>query len=89
LRLREELALLDAARAALAVHESGRALQLLDRHAAEFSRGHLGPEADALRIDAYVQRGASDRAERLSRRFLARYPAHPLAAHIGAVARTK
>jgi hypothetical protein len=88
LRLREELALLDAARAALATHDSDRALQLLDRHTAEFGRGHLAPEADALRIDAYVQRGASERAERLSRRFLARYPAHPLAARIGTVARS-
>jgi hypothetical protein len=89
LRLREELALLDAARSALATHDSDRALLLLDRHAAQFSRGHLAPEADALRIDAYLQRGARDRAERLSRRFLARYPAHPLAAHIGTVARSK
>jgi hypothetical protein len=88
MRLREELALLDAARTALATHDSDRALQLLERHTTEFARGHLAPEADALRIDAYLQRGASDRAERLSRRFLARYPTHPLAARIGSVARS-
>jgi hypothetical protein len=86
-RLREELALLDAARGALAARNSERALDLLEQHAARFARGSLAPEADALRIDTYVQRGATSRAEKLSRRFLERYPSHPLAAHIAGVAR--
>jgi hypothetical protein len=86
-RLREELALLDAARSALVARDSARALELLDQHAARYTRGALAPEADALRIDTYVQRGATARAEKLSRRFLERYPAHPLTAHIATVAR--
>lgn len=85
-RLREELALLDAARSALLARDSGRALELLDQHATRFARGALAPEADALRIDTYVQRGATGRAEKLSRRFLERYPAHPLTAHIATLA---
>lgn len=84
--MREELALLDAARSALASSETTRALRLLDQHAEQFSRGHLAPEADALRIDALVQRGSTDRAKRLARNFLQRHPSHPLAAHIAAVA---
>jgi len=85
LHLREELALLDATRTALASRETARALRLLDQHAEQFSRGRLTPEADALRIDALIQGGATERAERLSRRFLERHPTHPLAAHIASV----
>jgi hypothetical protein len=85
-RLREELALLDDARTSLAQRDTARALRLLDRHAQQFARGSLTPEADALRIDALVQRGATDRASKLSKRFLERNPAHPLAAHIATVA---
>lgn len=86
LHLREELALLDATRTALAARETARAFRLLDQHAEQFSRGHLAPEADALRIDALIQRGATGRAEKLSRRFLERHPTHPLAGHIASVA---
>jgi hypothetical protein len=87
--MREELELLDAARAALASRETVRALHLLDRHAERFARGRLAPEADALRIDALMQSGASDRARRLSRRFLERHPTHPLAAHISEIAQLR
>jgi hypothetical protein len=83
--IREELALLDAARTALAEHEAARALRLLDQHAEQFTRGRLTPEADALRIDALVQRGAADKAQRLSKRFLERHPTHPLAAHVATI----
>jgi hypothetical protein len=86
LHLREELALLDATRTALASRDTTRALRLLDQHAEQFAHGRLTPEAEALRIDALIQRGATERAEKLSRRFLERHPTHPLAAHIASVA---
>ncbi|HET6333515.1 MAG TPA: hypothetical protein VFG30_09900 [Polyangiales bacterium] len=87
--IREELALLDAARTALAEHEATQALRLLDQHAEQFARGRLTPEADALRIDALVQRGAADKAQRLAKRFLERHSTHPLAAHIATIAQRR
>lgn len=87
--LREELALLDSARSALAARDAGLALQLLDKHAGQFARGSLTPEAEALRIDAWAQRGESERVAKLSRRFLERHPAHPLAAHVASIAQTR
>lgn len=85
-KLREELALLDGARGALTDRDPARALALLDQYSARFGSGSLGPEAEALRIDALRARGASGRAARLSQRFLARYPSHPLAEHIASTA---
>lgn len=81
-RLREELALLDGARGALTDRDPTRALALLDQHSTRFGNGSLGPEAEALRIDALIASGSNGRAARLSQRFLARHPSHPLAEHI-------
>jgi hypothetical protein len=76
--LRDEVASLDRARGALAHGDGAQALRELDRHAAEFPHGALGPEATVLRIDALVRTGQRPAAEALAERFLAS-PA--LAAH--------
>jgi hypothetical protein len=76
--LRAEVASLDKARGALGRGDGAGALRELDRHAAEFPRGALGPEATVLRIDALTRTGQRAAAEALAERFLAS-PAH--AAH--------
>lgn len=84
--LRAELQLLDRVREALRTGANERALALLEEHDRRFERAALGPEADALRIEALIRRGDTERAGRLSQRFLRAHPDHPLAhqvAHLG------
>jgi TolA-binding protein len=80
--LRAEIALLDNARVALREGSGERALDALARHARRFPHGTLSPEADALRVEALIQTGATDRARALSRRFFANYPNSPLAERV-------
>lgn len=80
--LREEIALLDASRLALKRHAPERALAHLARYEARFPQGELAPEAAAMRIEALVHTGATERARRLAVEFLAAHPASPLAPRI-------
>ncbi|HXU06426.1 MAG TPA: hypothetical protein VN903_35965 [Polyangia bacterium] len=85
--LRDEIALIDAARAALAAGSPAQALSLLERYRARHPQGMLLPEALAMRIEAIDRSGEHARARALARAFLADYPNSPLAqrvAHIGA-----
>jgi hypothetical protein len=76
--LRSEIALIDAARAALRARAPVRALELLGRYSARHPRGTLKPEAAVLRIEALDRSGAHQRARALAREFLAAYPDSPL-----------
>lgn len=87
-RLGDELALLDRARAALAEQASDRALRLIEEYTRRFAGGVLRPEADVLRIEALVQRGDTERAERLSRRFTRAHPGHLLSSRVQRVAQS-
>jgi hypothetical protein len=85
--LRDEIALIDGARAALAGGSTAQALALLERYRAHHPRGMLLPEALALHIEAIDRSGEHARARALARAFLAEYPQSPLAqrlAHLGA-----
>jgi hypothetical protein len=85
--LRDEIALIDGARAALAAGAPGQALSLLERYRARHPHGMLLPEALAMRIEAIDRGGEHARARALARAFLAGYPNSPLAqrvVHIGA-----
>ena len=85
--MRDEIALIDGARAALAAGSPGEALSLLERYRARHPHGMLLPEALAMRIEAIDRGGEHARARALARAFLAEYPNSPLAqrvAHIGA-----
>jgi hypothetical protein len=85
--LRDEIALIDGARAALAAGAPDHALTLLERYRARHPHGMLLPEALAMRIEAIDRSGDHARARSLARAFLAEYPHSPLAqrvAHIGA-----
>jgi len=83
--LREEIEVLDRAREALERGAAERALSLLDQHRRRFVQGTLVPEAEAMRIEALVSSGEVERAQRMSRRFLSAYPAHPLRERVSAL----
>ena len=80
--LREEISLLDRARAALERNDPQRASTLLDQHGRRFPTGTLRPEAEALRIETLVRLGDTARAQRLAQRFIAAHPAHPLSERV-------
>jgi hypothetical protein len=74
-----ELAVLDAATAAVAAGNSQRGLTLLDAYAKDYPRGRLGVEAEVLRIDALAQSGQKGAAASAAQRFLQRHPDSVLA----------
>jgi hypothetical protein len=80
--LRDEIALLDAARRALGSGDTRLALATLDRHQTEFPRGLLGQETTLLRIEVLARGGNRPAAEALARQFLARHPDSPHAKRI-------
>ena len=76
--LREEVALISAAREAIAENAYRAALRVLDLHDRSFPSGVLAPEATALRVEALY--GLADpTAPSLAARFLADHPDGPLA----------
>jgi hypothetical protein len=77
--LREEIRLIDAARAAVTAHAPDQALALLQRYTATYPAGVFGQEASVLRIEALNQSGQHARAKALARDFLARHANSPLA----------
>jgi TolA-binding protein len=80
--LREEIALIDAARAAVQSRSSVQALALLRRYETSYPRGAFSPEATVLRIEALAQSGQRAQAAALAQRFLSQYPDTPLAARV-------
>jgi hypothetical protein len=78
--LREELAALDAARAALAGGDPAGALSGLDAYARAYPGGRLALEAEILRIEALAQGGRGDLARQRAEAFLRRHPKSVLAA---------
>ena len=84
--LRDQIALLDAVRAAVKGGSSERALVLLRRYDATYPGGAFRPEALALRIEALDQDGRHAEAQALARDFLARYPQSPVAARVARIA---
>jgi TolA-binding protein len=84
--LRDQIALIDAARTAVKAGASERALVLLRRYDATYPGGAFRPEALALRIEALDQDGRQTEARALARDFLARYPQSPVADRVTRVA---
>jgi hypothetical protein len=84
--LRDQIALLDAARTAVKAGSSERALVLLRRYDASYPAGAFRPEALALRIEALSQDGRRAEAQALAREFLTRYPQSPVADRVARVA---
>ena len=86
--LHAEISVLDRARQALETDAPEQAYRLLDQHRRRFAQGTLIPEAEALRIEALVRLGDSERAQRMTQRFLIDYPAHPLCERVSALTAT-
>jgi TolA-binding protein len=80
--LREELALLERARRALAAGRSDEARSVLKRHREEFPSGVLVEEADVLRIEVLLARGETTLAEQAGRDFIDAHPASPHAPRV-------
>ena len=80
--LAEEMASLEAARAALRAGDTGSALRGLDRYARAFPHGLLEPESIVLRIEAQLARGDREGGMELGRRFLDAFPRSPLAPRV-------
>jgi hypothetical protein len=72
-----DLDALNSVRGALAAHDSGRALALLDTFEAKRPESPLREEAAALRIEALGAAGRTAEARTLARAFEARYAASP------------
>jgi hypothetical protein len=85
--LRDQIALIDAARTAVKAGSTERALALLQRYDATFPGGAFRPEAQALRIEALDEAGRATEARSLARDFLARHPDSPLAGRVAKIVR--
>ena len=77
--LRDEIRLLDRARAAMRMRAPQQALEELRQYFDGHPLGTLEPEATVLRIEALQQSGQRAQAAAASREFLARHPDGPLA----------
>jgi hypothetical protein len=85
--LRDQIALIDAARTAVKAGATERALVLLRRYETSYAVGAFRPEALALRIEALAEGGRAAEARPLAREFLARYPQSPLCDRVARAAR--
>ena len=81
-KLRDEIRLLDRARAALRMRAPQQALQELRHYFDGHPHGMLEPEAAVLRIEALRENGDRVQASAASREFLARNPDGPLAERV-------
>jgi hypothetical protein len=81
----EELALVEAARAALAQGNTDGCLQALDRYDARFHRGVFADEIVVMRIETLVARGERDRARVLADALLTKNPDSAYAGRIRSI----
>ncbi len=79
---RDEIAALDGVRASIDSGDPATALADLDRYAARFPHGAMGPEATLLRIEALLRAGERDAAVRVADDFTARQPKSPYASRL-------
>ena len=75
--LRQQIVLIEAARAHVAQKNPWPALQALDEYAARFKGGSFDQEAAVLRMKAVDQTGDRERASALARSFLEKNPTSP------------
>jgi hypothetical protein len=81
-----QVALLDAARAAVAAGAFSEALRATDRFQRVFAKGELAPDAEVVAIEALAALGERAALSARADRFLALYPADPQAARVKALA---
>ena len=80
--LATEVALIDAARAAMRAGDAKTALARLDDHDRLFASGGLSTEAAVLRIEALANAGHAGQASELAARFLRAHPESPLRSRV-------
>lgn len=83
--LRAEIALVDAARSAVAASANERALALLERYEGSYPRGTFRPEVAALRIEALAHLGRAVQARALAQKFIAVHADSPLADRVARI----
>jgi outer membrane protein assembly factor BamD (BamD/ComL family) len=77
--LASQIALVDAARAALASGGAARALASVRDYQAEYPNGTFRPEVAAIKIEALVKLNRTAEARALAERFASNYGPGPLA----------
>ena len=75
--IREEIRLLDQARAAVKSGAHDKALRTLAKYDQKFPRGQFRQEAQVLKMEALKQSGENERASALAKKFLAEHPNSP------------
>ena len=81
----EELALVEAARSALARGDARASLEMLDRYDERFRHGALAAEAEVTRIEALAKSGRTEEARTLADRFLERRATSSYVARVRAI----
>jgi outer membrane protein assembly factor BamD (BamD/ComL family) len=84
--LRDQILMVDAARAALVAGAGERALELLRHYQDRYPAGSFRPEAAALKVEALTKLGRNAEARVLAERFVAEYGKSPLADRVARVA---
>lgn len=75
--LRKQIAIIDAARAAISASAGARALDLLRQYQEKYQGGTFAPEAAALKIEALAKLGRAAEARAGAERFRAQYGESP------------
>ena len=83
--LRDEIAFLDGARAALSAGDGRRALELVRRYQEKFPRASFRPEATAIKIEALVKLDRQADARALAVRFVTENRGSLLAKRVAAL----
>jgi hypothetical protein len=84
--LSEQVALLDAARAAVSTGAGQRALEIVRRYQDKYPTGAFRPEATAIRVEALMKVGRTTEAQELAERLIAAHRGTLLARRVADVA---
>jgi hypothetical protein len=84
--LRDQIALVDSARTAVANNAGDRAIELLRQYQDRYPMGSFRPEVAVLRVDALMKLGRTVEARSAAKRFVAEFGPGPLADRVLRVA---
>jgi hypothetical protein len=84
--IQDQIALIDAAHAAVKRHDASAALSSVDTYTSRYPGGLFDQEATVIRIEALDQSGIHARAASLARTFLAKHPTTPHAKRLERIA---
>jgi len=84
--LTDQIALVDAARAALAAGGAGRALAIVREYQTKFPAGTFRPEVAAVKIEALMKLGRTTEARTAAERFVVAYGPGPLSDRVARLA---